>query len=428
MFQGLPHYYNYVLNRLNALPGMEVVNVVAVESLGIGAGVYQTRQDITFRLYELEEFTTRNGGAFLKGISRVLWKERPDIVVVTPPHCLGFDRSYLARLLRRVLGFKLILKSIPFQTPTRQEQERSLDDAMDAAASRPSPFAERVGRVLQPLVRDTSAVRKLIHTLHNPIRRRLAGRKGRTALRRVTRLAHVPDAHVNYIEEGRAIIGSYGVDASRIFVIYNSPDTDRLLAVYRQLREGGHVHKHPHRIIHVGRLVEWKRVDLLLRAFTRLRKDIPDADLLVVGSGPKEEAWRQLAEELNVSDAVQFLGDVHEPQKLGALLMSSVLYVLAGMGGISINDAMCFGLPVVCSVCDGTEKKLVKDGWNGAYFANGDALDLYEKIRKLLERPEELTQMGKRSLEIICKEINIYTVLSGYVQAFEYVTGKRLST
>ena len=58
----------------------------------------------------------------------------------------------------------------------------------------------------------------------------------------------------------------------------------------------------------------------------------------------------------------------------------STVYVLAGMGGLSINDAMCFSLFVICLVCDGTEKDLVADGVNGYFFKEGDANDLVDKI------------------------------------------------
>jgi glycosyltransferase involved in cell wall biosynthesis len=101
--------------------------------------------------------------------------------------------------------------------------------------------------------------------------------------------------------------------------------------------------------------------------------------------------------------------------------MSSTIYVLAGMGGLSINDAMCFGLPVICSVGDGTEKKLVRDGFNGKYFKEGDEDDLVEKITYLFTHPQLLRQMGHNSTAIIKNEINIHTVVKGFTDAFEFV-------
>jgi glycosyltransferase involved in cell wall biosynthesis len=106
---------------------------------------------------------------------------------------------------------------------------------------------------------------------------------------------------------------------------------------------------------------------------------------------------------------------------LGKYFLASAVYVLAGMGGLSINDAMAFGRPIVCSVCDGTEKQLVYEGENGMYFKNGDGKDLTDKLRYLFKNPELVKKMGEHSTDIIKNKINIHTVIKGYLDAFTYV-------
>jgi glycosyltransferase involved in cell wall biosynthesis len=101
------------------------------------------------------------------------------------------------------------------------------------------------------------------------------------------------------------------------------------------------------------------------------------------------------------------------------------IYVLAGMGGLSINEAMCFGKPVICSVADGTEKRLVKEGMNGHYFESGSLEDLVDKITLLFHEPEKISSMGLASREIIEKEINIHTVLGNYMEAFRGAMSRR---
>ncbi|HNG89802.1 MAG TPA: glycosyltransferase, partial [Saprospiraceae bacterium] len=114
------------------------------------------------------------------------------------------------------------------------------------------------------------------------------------------------------------------------------------------------------------------------------------------------------------------VGGVYDPLTLGQYLHASAIYVLAGMGGLSIYDAMCFAKPVVCSVADGTEKRLVREGYNGHYFSNGDADSLSERLAGLLANPARMQQFGQNSLHIIQHDINIHTVLEAYVRAFEY--------
>jgi glycosyltransferase involved in cell wall biosynthesis len=90
------------------------------------------------------------------------------------------------------------------------------------------------------------------------------------------------------------------------------------------------------------------------------------------------------------------------------------------MGGLSINEAMCFAKPVVCSVADGTEKRLVRKGYNGHFFESGSVASLTSVIEKLFADPAQIAVMGKRSQEIIEKEINIHTVLGNYMEAFRF--------
>jgi glycosyltransferase involved in cell wall biosynthesis len=159
----------------------------------------------------------------------------------------------------------------------------------------------------------------------------------------------------------------------------------------------------------------------LIRALAAVRREFADAELLVIGEGPEEVDLKSLVEKLGLKDCVFFLGGVYDPHLLGKYLMASTAYVLAGMGGISINDAMIFGLPVICSVCDGTEKKLVREGVNGFYFKDGDKADLASRILSLFRNPGLVDEMGKNSTRIIKMKINIHTVIKGYLDAFNYV-------
>ena len=97
------------------------------------------------------------------------------------------------------------------------------------------------------------------------------------------------------------------------------------------------------------------------------------------------------------------------------------------MGGLSINEAMAFDKPIICSVCDGTEKKLVRENYNGKYFKEGDEEDLTNKIEYFFNNPEETERMRINSGKIIREEININTVIDGYIRAFNYVTNNKFN-
>ena len=127
--------------------------------------------------------------------------------------------------------------------------------------------------------------------------------------------------------------------------------------------------------------------------------------------------------ELDLSDKIKFIGGVYDEKILGEYFSASAIYVLAGMGGLSINEAMCFAKPIICSVCDGTEKHLVFDDYNGKYFMENDVNDLANKIEYLLSNPQKIKKMGENSEKIIREKININTVVNGYIKAFNFVMG-----
>ncbi len=212
----------------------------------------------------------------------------------------------------------------------------------------------------------------------------------------------------------------------KIFITYNSPNTDILFNSANEAKKLGPIlPENFYRIIHVGRLVKWKKVDLFINAVSKLKEKYNSIELLVIGSGPEEEKLQELAKQLKIEKNIQFIGSIYDTVTLGGYLVSSSIYILAGIGGLSINEAMVFGKPVICSVCDGTEKKLVRDNYNGKFFKEGNLNDLIAKIDLLFSDKEKLIQMGENSGLIIKNEVNIHTVVSGYINAFNFVTNNK---
>jgi glycosyltransferase involved in cell wall biosynthesis len=348
---------------------------------------------------------------------------------VSLPHLRDFVYHVPTLLSVKLLRVRLILKSIPFRTPTYGERRARLESDVARAKATPCGSGLRVADRLisiggRAMRRPAAAVLRAANRLRDAVVRV----RGTLELAQDRFFFRFPDAHVNYVEAARDIYGSYGVQRRRIFITYNSPDTDRLAAIRDALlKESSPPVVHARRLIHVGRLVRWKRVDMLIEAVAVLATRYPDVELLVVGDGPDRPALERLAQDRGVSARVRFVGGVYDARDLGRHLLSSVVYVLAGMGGVSLNDAMAFGRPVVCSICDGTEKHLVRDGHNGLLFAEGDAEDLRCKIEYLFQHPDRCERMGQNALETVRDEINIHTVLRGYLEAFAFVTGRRIA-
>jgi len=430
---GLTDYTNQLLNRLHSLPGMEIVNLVDSDGVGhVPPGAHQTTEGISFRVLRLDgivkrKYSDRSYWSF-RGLAEALAEVRPDIVVVSEKYIRAF--MYDLPIVQKVkdLGVRIVLKDNPFRLEKYDAKKEEILKGLKDDEYTPfyvlylSRFFERL-HLATPSVTRALLVRMLaafhIHTKEDT-RKELLWR-----LEEKKQILGFADAGVSYIEEAYNLYGSYGMPPEKIFITYNSPDTDLLFEAREKIgREEPFLPPNSHRIIHVGRLVPWKRVDMLIEAVTALKSKYADIELLVVGYGPQETELKALSAKCGVEERVKFVGGVYGPLALGRYLMASSIYILAGMGGLSINDAMAFGRPVICSVGDGTEKELVIDSYSGLYFKSGDGEDLIRKIEFFFDNPEKMREMGEHATEIIREKINIHTVIDGYMRAFRFVSEK----
>lgn len=391
-FGGIPHYLNAMLNRLQA-KGVEIVVVSPQDgNTTIGKGVKMVDGGSYKHLTTPEKKMFYGKSAF-PALSAIIEEEKPDILVVGWPYFLQIFFQPALRKALKACHTKLVIREIPFQTPPYGKIKEYF---------KAHPMYDESMRLL-----STGAGFFLRQWITAKIRKYCYGKAAAT---------------LNYSTAAYDILPSYGVRKEQIHVTYNSTDTEALL------KEKASVLASPpilppsdRRLLHIGRLVKWKRVDLLIEAFKKITPTYPDAELVIVGNGPELENLKQQVARLQLSDRLRFIGAVYDPKVLGAYMNESSIYVLAGMGGLSINDAMTYGMPVLCSVCDSTERDLVMEGTNGYFFKDGDADSLAEKIKEMFASPEKCKKMGEESERIIREKINMETVSERYLEAFQEI-------
>lgn len=395
VFGGIPLYMDRLLETLVSKGADITVLIPAEKSITFGKNIKTSDGEKSYKVIRAEEKRSRlSGKAYFPALKNILSEEAPDILVIGWPYFLQlfFDRGIL-RIIRRK-GIKLMLREIPFQVPP----------FMKAKAY----FREHPAYDEAMTLRSKGARFLVKNTMIMFIRRFLYKRA---------------DAALCYATTGYDVLPGYGMPREKIFVTYNSTDTAALYDTFGKVRSSPPLlPANKHRILHIGRLVKWKRVDLLIEAFAGLAPIFPDAELVIAGDGPELEYLKEQAKKAGVEGRTLFAGAVYDPFELGRYMHESSVYVLAGMGGLSINDAMTYGLPVVCSVCDGTEKDLVTDGFNGYFFKDGDSASLTEKLTAILSSDKLRKAMSEASMEIIREKINMDTVSGRYMDAFKSVS------
>lgn len=220
------------------------------------------------------------------------------------------------------------------------------------------------------------------------------------------------DGLIAYSQRGADEYAGLGFPREKIFVAYNSvsappssPPDNRPLTMDRLT------------ILFVGRLQARKRVDHLLKACAHLDSQ---PRLVIVGEGPERAALESLAAE--VYPAAEFVGARHGTE-LKPYFMEADLFVLPGTGGLAVQEAMGYGLPVIVAQGDGTQDDLVRRE-NGWQIPPDDFEALLATMKEALEDVARLRKMGAESYRIVKEEINIEKMVETFVTALNYVTSQ----
>jgi glycosyltransferase involved in cell wall biosynthesis len=154
-------------------------------------------------------------------------------------------------------------------------------------------------------------------------------------------------------------------------------------------------------ILHVNRLSEEKRIDVLLNAVPKLKNR---AHVALVSTGPAEAELRALVERLDIGNRVSFLGFVRDGDLL-PLRRSSALFTIpseADLQSMATMEAMACGLPVIAANIHALPE-LVHHEENGFLFQPGNSEEMAVYIDRLLEGEGLRQRMGEESLKIVQK-------------------------
>ena len=165
-------------------------------------------------------------------------------------------------------------------------------------------------------------------------------------------------------------------------------------------------------VLFVGRLQPRKRLPALLRACASLPSPLQPR-LVIVGDGPELDALRALA--ANLYPSAEFVGARHGPE-LEPYFRAADLFVLPGTGGLAVQEAMSYGLPVIVAQGDGTQDDLVRPG-NGWQVPPDDDAALADVLRQALSDVARLRAMGAASYRIVAEEINLEKMVGVFVEA-----------
>lgn len=241
----------------------------------------------------------------------------------------------------------------------------------------------------------------------------------------ITAMERRADACLAYSTRGRDYYQKIGVPAEDIFVAVNVVDTEQKQAIAAQfdrtlLYEDAHKNA-DFVVLFVGALTPEKKVDLLLRAFKRFQSGCKcRSRLVIVGDGPDRTRLMAIAKTEGV-EHVDFEGQVIED--ISKYFLSSDVFVMPGLGGLAVSDAMSHGLPVIASIGDGCEKDLLSFG-GGILDESLDEGRLAGYLKDLAMDRNRLNKMKDKASWTIAEKYNIATYMDNVVGCIEHAMFK----
>jgi N-acetyl-alpha-D-glucosaminyl L-malate synthase BshA len=187
----------------------------------------------------------------------------------------------------------------------------------------------------------------------------------------------------------------FGLESDGIQVIPNFVNLNEYHPCTPECREG--LAPPDHKILlHMSNFREVKRVQDVVRIFTRIRRQLP-ATLLMVGDGPDRELAEHEVREAGVGADVRFLGRL---DTVANLLQATDLFVLPSQTesfGLAALEAMACGAPVVTSNAGGLPE-IVDDGVNGVTEPPGSVEAMARRAVEMLRSPDRHGDMRRAAI------------------------------
>lgn len=212
-----------------------------------------------------------------------------------------------------------------------------------------------------------------------------------------------------------------------VFIAYNAVGSEEIKSAREQLiRSADFLKKKSNyrvgnvlSLLYVGRISADKKTELLPEIVRYLSEILgrENVGMIIIGDGPSLETLKEKVEAAGLSKNFHFTGALYGNDRLAPYFLSADIFVLPGKGGLAMNEAIQYGLPVVVGQADGTEKDMVINGKNGVIVSGQASHAFANAILEISLNKDVLQKMGQASLEIAGLKSNTGMMKEGFLKA-----------
>jgi glycosyltransferase involved in cell wall biosynthesis len=154
-------------------------------------------------------------------------------------------------------------------------------------------------------------------------------------------------------------------------------------------------------IVAGGYHVERKAMPIALHALAKLGQSIP-YEMVIMGTGPAQEKWKALTEQLGLGDRVRWTGNLPHAQALDHMARGHVFVIPSVKEGLPnvVAEAMSFGVPVICHNCCGMAQFVTNESGIRIELGSPHAsIERFaEAIKRIATTPGELEKLSAGAL------------------------------
>ncbi len=214
-----------------------------------------------------------------------------------------------------------------------------------------------------------------------------------------------------YNSQSRVYFNSLGIDNNKIIILNNTVDTRKIknLRIDKTNKSPYELQEQSNRdfiyFIYVGTLLRSKNIESMSDLLRLLGEKY---FLIIIGDGNSK--YKTELKELFKGTNHIFLG-YKKQEQLNSYYQLASFSILPGLGGLSINQSMAFGVPVICSGADGAEKDLIIDDETGYIYK--DLNDAYKYI--VSKTTDDWRSMGIKSESLIYSNHSVERMMDKFI-------------
>ncbi|HAF0292573.1 TPA: glycosyltransferase, partial [Salmonella enterica subsp. enterica serovar Typhimurium var. 5-] len=160
-------------------------------------------------------------------------------------------------------------------------------------------------------------------------------------------------------------------------------------------------------VFSIGRVVKEKGFDTLIKAAAILKESNPELCFVIAGNGPLLENYRQLAEQLSLTDFVYFLGFIQDGTRKGLLARADIAVFASTYEpfGLAAAEALAAGVPTIIAETGGM-KGLAEHLKTGFYMKPDSEESLADSIKYILANEIQAKNIALRGKISVTSKFN----------------------